>query len=145
MHEANCMPTYHTAGAVYTRNACSTSGLPAHQHLSCPLRCKQHRGLPFLMPRRICCTSNMHWMTRAGPTALRMNPTAKAKVAGMPKMATASPPSKKASSTPGIRSRRTAAGPTRLKICSQWHKVNIGMTGCTRLVQGDKCTGHVDR
>lgn len=58
----------------------------------------------------------MHWMTSAGPTAFKIKPNANAKVAGMLKMATASPPSKKASQMPGTRSRRVAAQPTRLKI-----------------------------
>lgn len=70
------------------------------------------------VPRRRCCTSNMDWMTRAGPTAFRMKPSAKAKVGGMPKMGMAMPPSKKASQMPGTSSSRTAAPPTRRKICA---------------------------
>lgn len=49
---------------------------------------------------------------------MRMNPRANANVAGILKMEIARPPSKKASMMPGMKSRRVAAGPTRLKICS---------------------------
>ena len=56
-------------------------------------------------------------MTKAGPTAFSMKPNAKAKVAGMPKMAMASPPSKNASQMPGTNKSLVAAQPTRLKIC----------------------------
>jgi hypothetical protein len=60
----------------------------------------------------------MHWMTSAGPTAFRMKPRAKAKVAGIPNRATARPPSKKASRMPGTRSSLVATHPTFLKICT---------------------------
>ena len=78
----------------------------------------------------------MHWMTRAGPTAFRMKPVAKAKVAGMPNNLMARPPSKKASMMPGTSSSLVATQPTLLKICVAQHSWlhaddhRMGILGC---------------
>ena len=77
---------------------------------------------PFARPRRMAMTSNMSWMTSAGPTALRMKPMANANSGGMPNKATPRPPSKNASTIPGMNSSFNAGMPTRLKTYA-WETV----------------------
>lgn len=47
---------------------------------------------------------------------MRINPMAKLRRMGIPNMGIPTPPLTRASTMPGIRRRRTATGPTRLKI-----------------------------
>jgi hypothetical protein len=73
-------------------------------------------GMPLSTPHPRFWRSNMSWMMMAGPTAFRINPSARASIQGIPKTAWATDPEIRASAMPGMRRRRVAAGPARRKV-----------------------------
>lgn len=82
----------------------------------------RHRHTPFATPLFCCCMLYIIVIAIAGSHGLRRKPIAKDSMTGRPKTGMPTPPLTNASTMPGMRSRRTATGPTRLKIYTAMQK-----------------------